>query len=336
MERKLGSILALANTILDLLPRHMDKISILKDRAEMLSKARRFFFDREILEVDCPILSPYASVDEHIDLISATYAGKEKRYMHSSPEYGMKRLISAGMGDIYQLSHVFRDGEYGLKHNPEFTMAEWYRLGFTFEQMIAETVDFIRLFLGDLPYRCMTYKEMFLHYTKIDYTKATLDELLTYIHYSGMDQIHATAGEDKDGLLNIILGLIIEPQLGKDELFVLTHYPASQAALAQTVMHGEEQVAERFEVYYKGVELCNGYHELANAEEQRDRFIEANHKRVNILGKEALPIDENFLQALQKGLPECCGVAVGVDRLMMLRHQKLSLADVIPFEWRQA
>lgn len=314
----------------------MDKISVLKDRAEMFSKARRFFSERKVMEVDCPLLSPYASVDEHIDLIPVIYAGKDKRYLHSSPEYGMKRLIAGGIGDIYQLSHVFRDGEYSLKHNPEFTMAEWYRMGFTFEQMIAETIDFIRLFLGDLPCKSMTYKETFFNFTKIDYTKATLEELRSYIHYAGMDQIHSTAGEDRDGLLNIILGLIIEPQLGRDELFVLTHYPASQAALAQTVSHGDEKVAERFEVYFKGIELCNGYHELANADEQRARFIEANKQRVDTFGKEALPIDENFLKALENGFPECCGVAVGFDRLMMLKHKKRALADVISFEWNLA
>lgn len=311
----------------------MSKVSLLKDRAQMFAKARLFFSERGVIEVDCPIISRYAAVDEHIDLIPATYANQDMCYLHSSPEYGMKRLIAEGIGDIYQLSHVFRDGEYGIKHNPEFMMAEWYRMQFSFDQMIEETVAFIRLFLGDLPFHRMTYREVFQQYAGIDYLEASVEDLKKQIHYSGMDQIHPIAGEDRDSLLNIILGLMVEPQLGRNEFFVLTHYPASQAALAQTVSHGKEQVAERFEVYFKGVELANGYHELANPQEQRKRFEEANAHREKWLGKNALPIDENFLKALKKGLPECCGVAVGFDRLMMLRHQCATLAEVIPFEW---
>ncbi|EFB40597.1 MULTISPECIES: EF-P lysine aminoacylase EpmA [Parachlamydia] len=314
----------------------MNKIALLKDRAQMLSRARQFFSHRGVLEVDCPMISRYAAVDEHIDLIPVQYAGANRRYLHSSPEYGMKRLIVDGMGDIYQLAHVFRDGEYGRKHNPEFMMAEWYRLGFSFNEMILETVDFVRLFLGDIPFTSMTYREAFQNFAGLDYHQATTKELRQYIHDAGIDQIHSIAGEDKDGLLNVILGLVIEPQLGRNGLFVLSHYPASQAALAQTVTHDDEHVAERFEVYFEGVELANGYHELANAQEQRQRFIEANKHREERLGKEPLPIDEHFLAALEKGLPNCCGVAVGFDRLMMLRHHCLSLAEVIPFDWSLA
>ncbi|MBS4167678.1 EF-P lysine aminoacylase EpmA [Parachlamydia sp. AcF125] len=314
----------------------MHKLALLKDRAQMLAKARHFFSQRGILEVDCPMISRYAAVDEHIDLIPVQYMGTDRRYLHSSPEYGMKRLMVEGMGDIYQLSHVFRDGEYGRKHNPEFMMAEWYRLGFSFDQMIVETVDFIRLFLGDIPFTSMTYREVFQHFASFDYLQVTTEELRQYIQDAGIDHIHSIAGEDKDGLLNIILGLVVEPQLGRNGLFVLSHYPASQAALAQTVRYGDEHVAERFEVYFEGVELANGYHELANAQEQKKRLMEANTHREKLLGKESLPIDEHFLAALEKGLPECCGVAVGFDRLMMLRHRCLSLAEVIPFDWNLA
>jgi lysyl-tRNA synthetase class 2 len=311
------------------------KVARLQDRALMLKIARDFFNERGVLEVDCPILSSQASVDTHIDLIVALYQGKEKRYMHSSPEMGMKRLLAEGLGDIYQLSHVFRDGELSSKHNPEFMMAEWYRLGFSFEQIIEETIQFTRLFLGQFPYCIINYRDIFLQETGIDYTIASEEELFNYIQNQNIPFYPSILEEGKDALLNLILNVQVEPQLGQDELCVLAYYPASQAALARKRWHGSEQVAERFEVYYQGVELANGFHELTDAYEQRQRFSEANASRLT-LGKEALPPDENFLEALEKGLPDCCGVAVGFDRLMMLRQGQKQLADVLPWGWKQA
>lgn len=313
----------------------LNKISILKDRAFMLKEARSFFDTRSILEVDCPIITIGAAVDAHIDLIPITYQQKEIRFMHSSPEYGMKRLLTEGIGDIYQLSHVFRDGEYGHKHNPEFTMAEWYRLGFTLEQIIEETVAFINLFLGEKPFRIMTYRETLIQYAGIDYTTMSREDLFNYIQTQNIPYYESIHEEDKDALLNLILGTVVEPQLGQDELFVLAYYPASQAALAKKKWHDLEQVAERFEVYYHGIELANGYHELTDAKEQRLRFQEANLLRQS-LGKQTLPIDEFFLKALENGLPDSCGVAVGFDRLMMLRHHTSTLAQVIAWEWANA
>lgn len=312
----------------------MSKIDILRDRAAMLARARAFFAGRNVTEVDCPILSQRACVDAHIDLVPATYANKTPCYMHSSPEYGMKRLISQGIGDIYQLSHVFRDGESGRKHNPEFMMAEWYRIGMPFETLIEETLDFIRLFLGDLPHTIISYREALKKYAGIDYVTATRDELITYIRQHNLAS-HDLENEDTDSLLNYILGMVVEPELGKDGLCGLAYYPSTQAALAQTRKRGDEKVAERFEVYYQGMELCNGYHELADPVEQRKRFEESNKMRL-ALGKAALPIDDLFLQALASGFPDCCGVAVGFDRLMMLRHQAKMIDDVIPFHWNLA
>jgi lysyl-tRNA synthetase class 2 len=310
----------------------ISKLERLKDRAHMLAAARSFFLDRGILEVDCPLLSASASVDAHIDLIPASpYSGK--RFLHSSPEYGMKRLLSEGLSDIFQLSHVFRDGEYGPKHNPEFMMAEWYRLGMPFFDLIQESVDFISIFLGKLSYQVISYRELFLHYLSLDYLTATTQELVHCLHARGIEGI--TERDSKDALLNVILGTLIEPQLGHDGLCVLTDYPASQAALAQKRWNGEEEVAERFEIYYRGVELANGYHELTDFLEQRARLLEANRERL-LLGKESLPIDEPFLEALQKGLPDCCGVAVGFDRLMLLRHQVPHMRQILPFSWEEA
>lgn len=311
------------------------KVARLQDRATMFQAARHFFYQKNVLEVDCPILSTYASVDAHIDLITALYQGKKKCYMHSSPEFGMKRLLAEGMGDIYQLSHVFRDGELSVKHNPEFSMAEWYRLGFSLEQMMDETIQFIRLFLGELPYDVVSYRDLFLQTTGIDYVQATISELFNYIQNEQIPFYPSILEEGKDALLNLILGSQIECELGHGKLTVLAYYPASQAALACKRWHGKEQVAERFEVYYQGIELANGYHELTDAHEQRQRFQEANATR-QALKKDLLPIDENFLQALEKGLPDSCGVAVGFDRLMMLRQKQKDIADVLSWGWQLA
>lgn len=310
------------------------KIAILSDRSLMLKKARQFFDERNILEVDCPIISPFASIDEHIDLIPVMSAN-QTRYLHSSPEHGMKRLIAQGLRDIYQLSHVFRDGEESKKHNPEFMMAEWYLVGKSFQTMIEETIDFIRLFIGGLPFEIVSYREAFQRYAAIDYVHATKQDLLEKIDQLGIKPYHGIENEGKNALLNIILGTIIEPCLGTHgKLTVLAYYPASQAALSQTIWKDDEHAAERFEVYYEGLELANGYHELADASEQRKRFYEENEARIR-LKKTPLPIDENYIQALENGFPDCCGVAVGFDRLMMLRHQT-TIENVIPFSWDQA
>lgn len=313
----------------------LSKVARLRDRAVMLKQAREFFLERGILEVDCPSLSRSASVDAHIDLIPAKYGGKDNAFLHSSPEYGMKRLLAEGIGDIGQLSHVFRDGECGSKHNPEFMMAEWYRCGLPFSGMIQETIAFIRLFLGQLPSQQISYREIFQRYAGFDYLEASVEDLIQYLKSHHIDPYPDIIEEGADALLNMILGTLIEPQLGLDELCVLAYYPSTQAALANTISIGKERVAERFEIYFRGLELANGYHELTDAAEQRKRLNESNQQRRK-LGKRELPIDENFLQSLSKGIPDCCGVAVGFDRLMMLRHRASHIREVIPFAWDEA
>lgn len=313
----------------------VDKLSILRDRAKMLECVRQFFKERGVIEVDCPLLTQKASVDVHIDLIPAIYNGAETRYLHSSPEYGMKRLLAEGIGDCYQLAHVFRDGEFGRRHNPEFMMAEWYRVGFAFDPFIEETLEFIQLFLGPLPSEWISYREAFENYLQINPFEASESELVSLLDKHQIHTHPSLLDEGKDALLNVLLGTLIEPHLGKNQLTVLRYYPASQAALAKTTQDHGHSVACRFEVYYEGVELCNGYDELTSAHEQELRLKEANEGRIS-LGKVPLPIDEAFLVALKKGLPEACGVAVGFDRLMMLRHKAAALADVLPFDWSVA
>lgn len=308
----------------------MDIVNTLRARAAMLQTARSFFSQRNITEVDCPLITSKASVDPHIDLIP-TFHPSGNRYLHSSPEYGMKRLLSLGIGDIYQLAHVFRQEEVGRKHNPEFMMAEWYRLGFSFEEMIEETLQFCQLFV-DAPFEILSYRDAFKLYTNIDPFTATKEDLENYIVSNNLPIYSGAKEEGKDALLNLILALEIEENLGKNRFCALAYYPSSQAALAKTRLIDGALVAERFEVYYNGMELANGYHELIDPIEQEKRLHEANTHR-KLLGKEELPIDDFFLKALKQGMPDCCGVAVGVDRLMMLKFNKSSISEVIPFGW---
>lgn len=302
------------------------KLQILRDRAQMFAQARNFFAEKGVVEVDVPILSKGAPVDTYIDVMSTSLSTGEVGYLHTSPEYAMKRLLSQGIGDIYQMSHVFRDGDIGHLHNPEFTMVEWYRIGMTFPQLIEETLDFIRLFIGPEKAEWITYREAFKRYAGIDYISATVPELIA----CAPDSLPKEAASwEKEVLLHYFMGFVIEPNF--QNLTVIKDYPPSQAALAKM----EDGVALRFEVYFKGVELANGFHELTDAKEQRRRFHEDNEERLQ-MGKKSLPLDENFLQALEMGLPDCCGVAVGFDRLMLLRHNKKHLEEVLPFAWHQA
>jgi elongation factor P--(R)-beta-lysine ligase len=302
----------------------------------MLQKARAFFDQRNVMEVDCPALSQSASIDLHIDVMKVDLKNDQIGYLHTSPEYGMKCLIAAGIGDIYQISHVFRDGEIGPLHNPEFTMAEWYRLGVSFDELIAETLDFIRLFLGKLPHQSMSYRQTLKHFLGIDYLTASFSQLLDCAKSNGLDLPNHALSWDKDTLLQLLVSFLIEPKLGSEDLFILSHFPASQAALSKTIaLPDGEKVACRFEVYCKGIELANGYHELTDPVEQRSRFEASNCARQRA-GKEALKIDERLLESLAFGLPDCCGVAVGFDRLLMLKNGQDELKNILPMIWEES
>ncbi len=311
-----------------------EKLHFLRERAHMLRKTRDFFAERNVIEVDCPALGLSAPVDLHIEVMKVQLKDQQIGYLHTSPEYGMKRLLAMGIGDIYQISHVFRDGEIGPLHNPEFTMAEWYRIGFSFDQMIEETLDFICLFLKELPSVRLFYADAFFHYLGINYTTQTAEDLLALAKAKDISLSQDAASWDKDTLLQALMSIVIEPHLGQDHLLVLQHFPTTQSALAKTMRlpHGEE-VACRFEVYYRGMELANGYYELTDPMEQRRRFEQTNQQRLKA-GKNPLTIDEKFLTALELGIPDCCGVAVGFDRLMLLKTAQSSLERVLPFSWQ--
>lgn len=284
----------------------------------MLAAARKFFATRNVLEIDCGALVRCPPIDSNVDCIGVD---QDEGFLHTSPEYALKRLLSEGIGDCYFLGHVYRKGELGHLHNPEFTMVEWYRLNISFADMIQETAAFLFLFFGEKPIQMLTYREAFEIYIGIDYMKVSLSEL----------QKLTNSSWPRDTCIYYLLTHQIEPKLGRGHLTVLTDYPPDEAALACIVTKNGEQVAERYEIYYEGIELTNGYHELADAAELRTRFIQKNKDRA-ANGKAPYLLDEKFLAAL-KTLPECCGVALGFDRAMMLRHRLNSIKPVIPFAW---
>lgn len=296
----------------------------------MLAEVRAFFSHKKILEVDTPILSHAAPIDTHIEVMSIPFQNGDKGFLHTSPEYAMKRLIAEGSGDIYQLSHVFRAEEAGRLHNPEFTMIEWYRIGVSFQFLIDETLELIRLFLGNIPVHIYTYAQAFQKFVGIDYKTASPSDLKKIAEKNNLPLTSDADSWDKDTFLHFLMAFLIEPQFAG--LNIIRNFPSTQAALAQVCQSGDELVAERFEVYFNGIELANGFHELTDPIEQRRRFVQANHEREK-LGKESLPLDENFLSALELGLPDSCGVAVGFDRLLMLQLKKDSLKEVLPFDW---
>jgi lysyl-tRNA synthetase class 2 len=320
-EKRSKSTLALAN----MLP-----ASILKSRALMLSQARAFFESRGIVEVDPCALSVHAAIASNIDVIAAEISPQKTGYLHTSPEYAMKRLLAHGSGDIYFLGHVFRQGEIGRLHAPEFTMAEWYRLKVTFDEMIQETCDFISLFLGDLPIRKIGYREAFETYVDIDYAQAPLETLLTKAKQFGVSP--EAFLWPRSALIHFLLTHAIEPHLGRNELTILCDYPPDEAALAQLTERNGELVAERFEAYNEGVELSNGYHELPDGQELRRRFTQENDLRIKA-GKPAYALDEEFLASLTSSFPDCCGVSVGFDRLFLLQQKAKALSEVLPFAW---
>lgn len=281
----------------------------LQERAQMLFAVRSFFAKRNVLEADTPILSPYAPIDAYIDVMEVNMGHGKWGYLHTSPEYGLKKLLAKEPIDLYQLCHVFRCDEQSPLHSAEFTMIEWYRVEKTLSFLIEETCELMKLFLGDLPYETLTYKEAMETYAKVDPFK---EDLTPHVLSFSAD----AANWDLDTKRDLLFSHLVEPHLGKNGLTVITDYPASQAALAKIEIEEGLAVAKRFEVYFAGVELANGFDELKDPLEQKNRLDAENRKRV-ALGKKALPIDKEFLDALST-LPSCVGVAVGFDRLMKL------------------
>ncbi len=301
----------------------------LKARARLLAQLRGFFAQRQVMEVETPLLGQHTVSDPHIESWQVEDAG----FLQTSPEYAMKRLLAAGSGSIYQLGKAFRKGEQGARHNPEFSMLEWYRIDFDHWDLMDEIADLLELVLGSKHVIHLSYRDAFKNTLGIDPHQTSLTELqdisrqLIDLQYSS---------DNRDDWLNLLLSHLIEPELGREAPTFLYDYPVSQAALAQ--INRDEQgtvVAERFELYIQGIEIANGYRELTDSAEQAHRFeddllIREKHQQM-------LPaIDQRLQMAMEAGLPNCAGVALGIDRLLMLQLGTERLEEVLSFSFNRA
>ncbi|ENP8457266.1 elongation factor P--(R)-beta-lysine ligase [Photobacterium damselae] len=295
-------------------------VAMLKQRAKLIAAIRQFFYQRDVLEVDTPAMSQATVTDIHLhtfktEFVGPGFADGQILYLMTSPEFHMKRLLSAGSGAIYQICKSFRNEESGRYHNPEFTMLEWYRPGFDHHQLMDEMDELLQLILGCQQAERMSYQQAFLNVLGVCPLDGSMLELKQAAAKLGLSDI-AEPEEDRDTLLQLLFSIGIEGKIGQEVPAFVYDFPASQAALAQ-INPTDNRVAERFEVYFKGIELANGFHELANGDEQLIRFEADNHKRIE-MGLEPQPIDMNLVNALRAGFPDCAGVALGIDRLIML------------------
>jgi elongation factor P--(R)-beta-lysine ligase len=308
----------------------------LRLRADLLRRAREYFATQGVMEVETPVLSHAAVTDVHLHSLRTHIGGQGEFFLQTSPEYAMKRLLAAGSGDIYQIARVFRDDERGGLHNPEFTLIEWYRIGFDAPQLMKDAARLLEILLAErrlAEVQHLTYREAFMKEAGVDPLAAPIAALLDCARMHSV-ALPPLASLDRDGYLDLLMATVVGPRLGADRLTFVYEYPATQAALAR-LKPGNTDVAERFEIYLDGIELANGFHELGDAQEQRKRFEQDNVLRRQ-RGLVELPIDERLLAALAAGLPECSGVAVGFDRVVMLAAGSRSLDEAWAFPVERA
>ncbi|ODS24294.1 EF-P lysine aminoacylase GenX [Candidatus Endobugula sertula] len=302
-------------------------LTTLQARARLYQMIRLFFSQRNVLEVDVPILSQAATVDPFIDSLSTLMMG-DTYYLQTSPEFFMKRLLAAYQQDMYYLGKAFRQGEQGQRHAPEFTMLEWYRVGWDDRQLINEVKELIQHCLPEVSYQAFSYKELFQQQLSLDPHNVSVDELKKLAHHR-LDTV--LDSNDKNTWLDLLFSHCIEPQL-PDALVCVFDFPESQAALARIEHNlGQQKVARRFEMYVNRMELVNGYWELRDANEQERRFkADVTYRRRYELPE--LPYDQALVSALNEGyFPECAGVALGIDRLLMCCLQTQNIQDVLSF-----
>ena len=316
-----------------------DPLQALKLRAALNALVRLYFAERDVLEVETPILSEAGNTEPNIESFTTTFtghadAGSRTRWLRTSSEYPLKRLLAAGAGDCYELGRVFRNGEAGGRHNPEFTMLEWYRLGWDHLRLIEETVDLVQRALGLIGRQTdvvsHTYRELFLEGLGIDPFTASDQELRAPLAEFAIDD----EGLSRDDWLDLLITHRLQPAFPLDRITVVRDWPASQCALAR-IRPGEPPLAERFELYLGHHELANGYHELTDAVEQRQRFqrdLSVREGRIASLP----PMDERLLAALEQGMPRCAGVALGMDRLLMAMLGTDRIAEVLAFDFPRA
>lgn len=302
-------------------------------RAAKIAEIRRFFADRGVLEVETPCMSQATVTDVHLFPFETRFVGPGHSqgmdlYLMTSPEYHMKRLLAAGSGPIYQMGRSFRNEEAGRHHNPEFTMLEWYRPRYDMYRLMNEVDDLLQQVLDCDTAETLSYQQAFTRHLNVDPLSADKAELREAAAKLDLSNI-ADTEEDRDTLLQLLFTMGVEPHIGRDKPTFVYHFPATQASLAE-ISTEDHRVAERFEVYYKGIELANGFRELTDSREQRQRFEQDNRKRA-ARGLPQHPVDNNLLDALEHGMPECSGVALGVDRLIMIALGASSLSDVLAF-----
>jgi len=295
-------------------------ISMLRQRAEILTKIRQFFAQRDVLEVDTPSMSHATVTDVHLHtfetrFVGPGFSGGQSVHLMTSPEFHMKRLLAAGSGCIFQINKAFRNEENGRYHNPEFTMLEWYRLGFDHHKLMDEMDALLQRILACPPAQRMTYQQAFLQVLGVCPLEASMAELKKVAATLGLSDI-AEPEHERDVILQLLFSVGVEGKIGQQSPAFVYDFPASQAALAK-INPQDPRVADRFEVYFKGIELANGFHELDNAKEQLTRF-EADNRQRDKMGLAQQPIDYHLIEALEHGLPACAGVALGIDRLIML------------------
>lgn len=311
----------------------------LRLRARLHARLRAFFADRGVLEVETPMLSGAGNTDPNIASFSLQSGGRcdgasRTRWLRTSPEFALKRLLASGIGDCYELGRVFRDGEAGGRHNPEFTMLEWYRLGWDHQRLIDEAAELVQAALAlcdrQARLRRCSFRELYRARLGLDPFIAGIDQLRNALGEVQIDP----SGLDRDDWLDLLMTHRLQPAFPRDQLLAVYDYPASQCALAR-IRPGDPPVAERFELYLGSLELANGYRELADAAEQRARFehdIAVRRAR----GQALPPPDQRLLAALQHGLPACAGVALGVDRLLMAIQDTDRIAEVLAFDFASA
>jgi len=314
-------------------------VEVLRARADMLGRIRKYFAAQEVHEVQTPVLSTTAVSDPAIESIEAITARGSRHYLQTSPEYPMKRLLAAGFGDCYQVCPVFRDAESGRLHNPEFTMIEWYRLDFGVGEMEHDVDRVLRVACAELrdfpPARALSYRAAMLEGCGIDCNGATIPEIRAALAARGILPVQAE-GWERDDWLDLLMGAVIGPGLGHGAPVFVDDYPPSQAALARLrELPDGSQLAERFELYVDGLELANGFRELGDAAEQRRRFEQDQATRQR-RGQPQRPLDERLLAGLGSGLPDCAGVALGFDRLVMAAHRLPALEAAMAFSAARA
>ena len=304
-------------------------------RAALYALIRRFFAERGVLEVETPILSEAGNTEPNIESFSTTFsgpvtAGSRERWMRTSPEHALKRLLAAGVGDCYELGRVFRNGEAGRRHNPEFTMLEWYRVGFDHRRLMRETAELVSAALTmkgrDATIVEKSYRDLFIEGLGLDPFAASLDALRAPLSEFRINE----EGLSRDDWLDLLITHRLQPAFPNDRITIVYDFPASQCALAR-IRNDDPPVAERFELFLGSYELANGYHELTDAAEQRARFERDNARR-RARGQREVPIDERFLAALSE-MPACAGVALGIERLLMVLTGVDDIRDALAFSF---